>query len=38
MPYICCCTAYMEATFKREALAAGMNNFLTKPVSSEDLD
>ena len=32
-PYICCCTAYCDAAFKRQALSAGMDNFLTKPVS-----
>ena len=37
MPYIICCTAYAEAHFKRAALSAGMDGFLTKPVSSEEL-
>lgn len=38
VPFICCCTAYSEASFKRQALAAGMDHFLTKPVRSQDLD
>ena len=37
MPYICCCTAYVEASFKRRAFEAGMNNFLTKPIDYKDL-
>ena len=36
-PIICCCTAYTEATFKRQAFLAGMNKFVTKPVSYKDL-
>lgn len=36
-PVICCCTAYTEATFMREAFLAGMNKFITKPVSYKDL-
>ena len=31
-PYICCVTAYSEAHFKRNALAAGMDNFIVKPI------
>ena len=38
LPYICCCTAYAEASFKRQALAAGMDNFLNKPISAAELD
>ena len=36
-PIICCCTAYTEATFMRQAFLAGMNKFVTKPVSYKDL-
>ena len=36
-PIICCCTAYTEATFIRQAFLAGMNKFVTKPVSYKDL-
>jgi len=36
-PYIVCCTAYSEATFMRQAFIAGMNKFLTKPVSDQEL-
>ena len=31
-PYICCVTAYSEADFKRQALAAGMDQFIIKPL------
>ena len=37
-PYICCCTAYSEASFKREAFASGMDNFITKPVKVDELE
>ena len=37
-PYICCCTAYAEASFQRQAYAVGMDNFLTKPIDSNALD
>ena len=36
-PVICCCTAYTEATFMRQAYLAGMNKFVTKPVSDQEL-
>ena len=36
-PYICCCTAYCEAAFKKQALSAWMDNFLTKPISYAEL-
>ena len=38
LPYICCCTAYTDPTFKKTALEAGMNQFITKPVTKEQLD
>ena len=38
LPYICCCTAYSEASFKREAFASGMDNFITKPVKVDELE
>ena len=34
-PYICCVTAYNEPTFKKEAIAAGMDYFLVKPVGDD---
>ena len=37
-PLIFCVTAYSEATFKREAFMAGMDKFLSKPLSTYDLD
>ena len=37
IPFICCATAYGEAGYKRRAMDAGMNKFLTKPISSDDL-
>ena len=36
-PVICCCTAYTDSTFMRQAYLAGMNKFLTKPVSDKEL-
>ena len=36
-PYICCCTSYSEASFKRKALAVGMDHFLTKPIDNEEM-
>ena len=36
-PYICCCTAYSEASFKRKAIDAGMNNFISKPIDQRQL-
>ncbi len=32
VPYIVCATSYTEASFKREALDAGMNDVLSKPI------
>ena len=37
-PFICCCTAYSEAQFKKAAMDAGMNHFLTKPISMENIE
>ena len=37
-PYICCCTAYSEPTFRANAFLAGMDFFLSKPVTAEDLE
>ena len=34
-PYICCVTSYNEAYFLRRAVTAGVDSFLTKPVSQE---
>ena len=31
-PYICCCTAYGDESYRQEALASGMNDFITKPM------
>ena len=36
-PYICCCTAYVDEEYKSKAIAAGMDYFLTKPISYEIL-
>ena len=36
-PYICCCTAYTEESFKNKAFEAGMDDFLTKPVKHSNL-
>lgn len=37
IPHICCCTAYSQNTFKDRAIAAGMHQFITKPVSFKEL-
>lgn len=37
-PVICCCTAYTLASFEQIALEAGMDRFLTKPVTNEELN
>ena len=37
-PYICCCTAYVEAVFKQRALDAGMDHFLIKPIGKQDIE
>lgn len=36
-PYICCCSAYGQASFVKQAKAAGMDEYLTKPISSDTL-
>ena len=36
-PFICCVTAYTENSFKKSAMSAGMNEFLSKPVTDGDL-
>lgn len=37
-PYICCCTAYSEQQYKNAAFDAGMNHFLSKPISMDQLE
>ena len=37
MPYICCMTAYNTMNFKKEALAAGMDAVMIKPIFKEQL-
>lgn len=37
MPYVCCCTAYDGDDFKKLAMEAGMKNFLTKPISFDEI-
>ena len=37
IPYMCCCTAYGANNFKRKALEAGMQRFITKPISIDEL-
>ena len=32
-PYLCCVTAYASPSFEQRALEAGMDRFLTKPLS-----
>ena len=36
-PYICCCTAYSEAQYQRIALESGMDEFISKPIETEDI-
>ena len=36
-PYITCVSAYEEDLYKDMAFAAGMNMFITKPVSEDDM-
>ena len=36
-PYICCCTAYVEAVFEKRALDAGMDHFLVKPIGKNEV-
>jgi len=38
VPFICCCTAYAEASFKGRALQLGMDHFMTKPLDQRDLN
>ena len=37
VPFICCATAYSEASFKRNAIEAGMNDFISKPIQNETI-
>ena len=36
-PYICCLTAYQHEDYEEVALASGMNEFQTKPMSDDSL-
>ena len=36
-PYICCCSAYLEESFKTKAFEAGMNDYMDKPIVNERL-
>ena len=38
LPYICCLTGYTDNVYANTAMAAGMNDFKTKPMDSEALD
>ena len=37
-PYICALTAYTTGVFRTKCFNSGMRNYLSKPVSSIDLD
>ena len=37
VPFICCCTAYGEASFKKIVFDSGMDHFINKPVSHDEL-
>mmetsp|Transcript_21461 Transcript_21461/g.26391 ORF Transcript_21461/g.26391 Transcript_21461/m.26391 type:complete len:102 (+) Transcript_21461:2012-2317(+) len=36
-PYLCCVTAYASPSFEKKALDAGMDRYLTKPISDAQL-
>ena len=36
-PYICCVTAYTESNLLRRAASGGVDSFLTKPISLEEV-
>ena len=36
-PLICCCSAYSDDSFIKKAYDAGMDKYLIKPVSAEDI-
>ena len=36
-PYICCLSAYDEASYIEKAIDAGMHNFMAKPAEHQDL-
>ena len=38
LPYICCLTAYTMQSYKEQAIQSGMNDFITKPISSLQLE
>ena len=38
IPYICCLTAYSGKEFRDEAMAAGVDEFCLKPLSSENFE
>lgn len=38
MPYVCCCTAYTEPVFEEQALKAGMDKFLPKPIQIKQIE
>jgi len=37
-PYICCCSAYEDAALRKRADEAGMDHFMAKPVTKEELN
>lgn len=36
-PYICCCSAYTEKSYSESAIEAGMDDFMTKPLTGDGL-
>ena len=36
-PYICCLSAYTEAAYQKQAIASGMNHYVSKPVSHNEI-
>ena len=37
MPYICCCTAYRDVNYRKNAFKVGMDRFLIKPIEDSEL-
>ena len=37
-PYICCLSAYADASYVENAIMAGMHNFMTKPANAFDVN
>ena len=38
MPFVCCCSAYVEESYKEKALSTGMDMYLSKPFNVKQLE